>query len=467
MIQNTPPATEKSWPDYRAVWRWHFYASLFCLPFVIILAISGSIYLFKPQIEAWNERAFDQLETVGTRSSAAEQITAALGAIPGSTLQGYELPQSPNAAARVIVRSEGEAIRVYVDPVRLNVLHTIPENDRFMRFIFRIHGELLAGDRGSMVVELAASWTILMIVSGLYLWWPRQAKGMGGVIYPRLGAGSRVFWRDIHAVTGVWISGLALFLLLSGLPWAKSWGNYLKAVRRVTGTAVAQQDWTTGSERAASQRPEGAEGGHGGHGDHGGGGRRGAGAPTPKDLTAVDRIAETVLPLELAPPVVIAPPGRGSTNWSAKSMAANRTQRVNLVVDGANGEIKSREGFSDRRLIDRIVAVGIAAHEGALFGWPNQLLGLLTACGLILLCVSGVVMWWRRRDQGMLGAPKRILPPRFSFGLLLLLVIFGVYLPLFGGSLLVVLLVEKTILARIPKVHRWLGLNGAAAEGPG
>lgn len=455
MIQNPPATPQKSWPDYRAVWRWHFYASLFCLPFVIILSISGSIYLFKPQIEAWNERAYDNLNHVERPQSAADQIAAALSALPGSTMQGYELPIAANDASRVIVRSEGEAIRVYVDPVTLEVLRTIPENDRFMRLIFRIHGELLAGDRGSMVVELAASWTILMIVSGLYLWWPRQAKGLGGVLYPRFSSGSRVFWRDIHSVTGVWISGFALFLLLSGLPWAKSWGNYLKAVRRWTGTAVAQQDWTVGSERSPRKGPEG---GHAGHGDHGGG-RRGPAAPTPKDLAAVDRIAETVRPLALAPPVVIAPPARGATTWTAKSMAANRTQRVNLVVDGDTGAIVSREDFSDRALIDRIVGVGIAAHEGALFGWPNQLLGVTTAAGLILLCVSGVVMWWRRREPGSLGAPKRILEPRFSIGLLALLVVFGVYLPLFGASLLVVLLIEKTILVRLPKVNRWLGLS--------
>ena len=56
--------------------------------------------------------------------------------------------------------------------------------------------------------------------------------------------------------------------------------------------------------------------------------------------------------------------------------------------------------------MDRIVGVGIAAHEGQLFGWPNQLLGLLTAVGLILLCASGLIMWWRRREQGVLARRK-------------------------------------------------------------
>jgi transposase len=33
---------------YRTVWRWHFYAGLFCIPFVLWFATTGTIYLFKP-----------------------------------------------------------------------------------------------------------------------------------------------------------------------------------------------------------------------------------------------------------------------------------------------------------------------------------------------------------------------------------------------------------------------------------
>jgi uncharacterized iron-regulated membrane protein len=37
---------------YRTVWRWHFYARLFVIPFMLILATTGIIYLFKPQLDA-------------------------------------------------------------------------------------------------------------------------------------------------------------------------------------------------------------------------------------------------------------------------------------------------------------------------------------------------------------------------------------------------------------------------------
>ncbi|MGH8315098.1 MAG: PepSY-associated TM helix domain-containing protein, partial [Steroidobacterales bacterium] len=202
--------------DYRAVWRWHFYAGLFCIPFIVLLSITGSIYLFKPQIEAALDRPYDGLRLTAPTAGAGRQVLAALAAVPGGQLDAYELPVRANDAARVIVRdATGEAQRVYVHPQTLQVLAVVPERDRPMQVIKRIHGELLMGDGGSIAVELAASWAIVMIVTGLYLWWPRKERAatarFAGILYPRLRASGRTFWRDLHAVTGVWVSVLALF----------------------------------------------------------------------------------------------------------------------------------------------------------------------------------------------------------------------------------------------------------------
>ncbi|HXY33724.1 MAG TPA: PepSY domain-containing protein [Planctomycetaceae bacterium] len=458
-MNEIPAAALKTWPDYRAVWRWHFYASLFCIPFVIVLSISGGIYLFKDEVEAWQDRPYDHLEVHGPPAAAAEQIRAAVAAVPDGGFDGYQLPESATAAAQVLVRQHDHVVRVYVHPETLAVLHTVQEDERLMGIVRKLHGELLAGEYGSMVVELAASWTIIMIVTGLFLWWPRQARGLAGVLYPRFDGGSRMMWRDLHAVTGVWICTFALFMLVSGLPWAKSWGNYLRTVRRLTGTASARQDWTIGGKQVADDRTSGESDQHVGHDHHGGGRRRRGGERLPKDLSAVDRVIAVVRPLDLPPPVVIGPPARGTALWTAKSLTANRPKRVDLTVDGETGDVVTRQDFAGRQLIDQAVAVGIAAHEGRLFGWPNQLLGLLTAAGLDLICVSGLVMWWKRRDHGVLGAPKVVLRPRVSFGLLALVVMFGVYLPLFGTSLIAVSLVERLVLRRIPRVRDWLGLS--------
>ena len=87
-------------PLYRKIWRWHFYAGLFVLPFTVVLSVTGSIYLFKPQIDRWEERSFLALGTAGAVSADA-QLAAAKAANPGLRFEAYRLPRAPGDAAMI------------------------------------------------------------------------------------------------------------------------------------------------------------------------------------------------------------------------------------------------------------------------------------------------------------------------------------------------------------------------------
>lgn len=456
-----PHNLNRRWPTTATVWRWHFYAGLFCIPFVLWLAVTGSIYLFRPQVEALIDAPYANLAITGPRASAADQAAAAVRAVPGSVLHRYELPETDRQAVQIIVGKGQDETRVYVHPQTLAVLKTVDEDQRLMRIVFRLHGELLAGTLGSYLVELAASWTIVMLLSGLFLWWPRRG-GLGGVVYPRLGAGGRRFWRDLHAVTGFWVSAFALFLLVSGLPWAKSWGGYLKAVRGVVEGHPVKQDWTTGRADELRQRvaaDAGTRAMMGEHAEHHGM----AMAHPAVSYVPLDRLIATLGPLRLATPVLVSPPTGPGQPWTAKSDAANRPLRTDLTLDGDTGKLLSRKDFAQRRLVDRLVGYGVAIHEGQAFGWLNQLLNLLTALGLILLAVSSVVLWLRRRPEGVLGAPRAGEPRPAALAFFTLVIALGLFLPLMGISLLAVLAVERLVLVHLPGVRRWLGLRGVRA----
>jgi len=99
-ITENAPKTQRGL-TYNAVWRWHFYAGLFCIPFAIWLSITGSIYLFKPQIESWLDSAYDTLTITGQRATPKAQVEAALAAVPGSLLNAYEMPLTGNSAVRI------------------------------------------------------------------------------------------------------------------------------------------------------------------------------------------------------------------------------------------------------------------------------------------------------------------------------------------------------------------------------
>ncbi len=169
-------------------------------------------------------------------------------------------------------------------------------------------------------------------------------------------------------------------------------------------------------------------------------------------------VVDAVLPLNLPHPVQISPPAGKTTVWTVASQTPNRPQRVTLAVDGTTGEILSKHGFADLHVIDQAVNTGIALHEGQLFGWPNQLLGVFATLGLALLSGSGVVMWWRRRRPGVLGAPEPSALKGLSLVTVSLVTILGIALPVFGLSLLFVLALEKFLFARWLSARHWLGL---------
>ena len=411
---------------YRALWRWHFHAGLFCIPFVLVLALTGSIYLFKPQIDALADRAVDSLPITGARATGEAHIAAAIASLPGSKLFVYEVPREADDAVRVhLYAPDGTGRIVYVHPETLAVLKTVPHTARLTEFVRTLHGELLAGRTGSLLVELAACWALIMIVTGLYLWWPRETRGLAGALYPRLHSGSRVFWRDLHSVAGIWISALALFLLITALPWTTVWGAGFTELRKL-GAPALQQDWSTNraDEHAQHLRD-----------------MRASGAPLTTPVM-LDDIVRRVNALHLDPPVRIYLPSEQQPHWRVRSETQNRP-RVREIEFDAHGSLLRDDGFAQKPLLDRIVGVGIAAHEGQLFGPANQALGLLTALGLVTMSVSAIVMWWRRRPDGKLGVPApRVTGFRIGPALGAAIAALAVLLPVFGASLVLLTLVN-------------------------
>jgi uncharacterized iron-regulated membrane protein len=468
-----PPTTTAL--DHRTVWRWHFYAGLFCIPFVLWLATTGTIFLFSENIQSLIDRPLSHL-SITHPATVNAQVQAALAAVPNTTLDSYQLPLTPTSPSEVLLDRGAQQFRVYIQPQTLAVLKVDNEDHRIDRLVFKLHGELMIGKYGSWIVELAASWAVIMILTGLFLWWPSSAKGLAGVLYPRLRSGGRAFWKDIHAVTGIYVSFFALFLLFTGLPWAKSWGGYLKAVRHFTADRITAQDWTTSTAEIAAARVQRSQSAAsmdmpgmdmGGHAQHVAFGRHLTTLTGPNAFVAIDKMVATVAPLHLAEPVLVSPPMRAGGNWTAKSDTRDRPLQVDLVLDAKTGAILKRTGFSSKPLIDRMVGTGIAAHEGALFGWTNKLLSLFTASGLVLLSLSGLIMWRKRKpetvpgQQPVLGAPTPTRRVRFSAGLITIMVALGLYFPFLGGSMILVLLTEKFILRRIRFTQHWLGLSQA------
>lgn len=456
---------------YRTVWRWHFYAGLLVMPMVLVLSLTGAIYLFKPQVERWEERTWRGLPAASS-VSPDEQVAAALAAFPGSSLSSYRVPEADGDAALVHLALPGagddaKPMRdVFVSP-QGRVIGSLDPDRRMMQVVHDVHGQLLLGKRGSWLVELAASWAIVLILTGLYLWWPAKV-GLAGIVWPRFGRGAKAVLRDLHAVTGFWVSGLAMVLLLTGLPWADVWGSAFKVVRAEMGWVKGRQDWTIGGQPADAEE-------HAEH-QHGTMGKRTPTMPmgshvmpdgsimTMSPVTLGEIVAEAKSQ-HLAFPVIVTPPGgpqrfggKATNQWSVRSDTQNRPLRVSLTYDPMTGCQTSRETFADKHVIDRVVGYGVAWHEGHLFGVINHVIGVCTALMLSALSVTGFILWRRRKPAAKLGAPAPSKLPVRMGGAVALTLLLSLLLPMLAISLALVLALEFAVLRRLPATANWLGL---------
>jgi uncharacterized iron-regulated membrane protein len=434
-------------PLYRTFWRWHFYAGLLVLPFVIVLATSGTVFLFKPQIERWEERAFRALPVDGA-VLPSQQVQAALAAFPGARLHSYRLPRAAGDAAMIHLALAGStAMRdVFVSP-QGRVLGSLDTDRRITEVARRIHGQLLLGQRGGWLVELAACWAIVMLITGLYLWWPR-GRGAAGVIWPR----RRALLRDLHAVTGFWISTLALVLLLTGLPWTDVWGNAFRTVRAQMGWVQGAPQWNAGGHEGPSHDEHAAHDHNAMHAD-----------AAPGSLAALDAVVAKAATENLAfPAMVLAPDaalfGVASPDWVVTSQTQNRPRGMSITYERSSGEEVSREAFSQRHPIDRVIGYGQAWHEGALFGAINQVIGVLTAAALVTLALTGFLMWRRRKPAGVLGAPPLPAERRRLVGVAIATVLLALALPLLAASLVLLWLIDRLLPRVSPGAAAWLGL---------
>jgi uncharacterized iron-regulated membrane protein len=85
---------------YRAFWRWHFYAGLLVMPILMLLALTGGLYLFKDEIEHIQHRSLMEVAPAETSTSPQAWADAALIAAPGRLAQLTPPGDGPRGARR-------------------------------------------------------------------------------------------------------------------------------------------------------------------------------------------------------------------------------------------------------------------------------------------------------------------------------------------------------------------------------
>lgn len=441
---------------YRAIWRWHFFAGLLVIPFMLNLAITGSLYLFKDEI---NDTFFAYRYIVAdgpTTLKPSEIVAAAVAAVPGSTASSYKEPSGSTRSAIVTVAGHKGNILVFVDPHDGKVLDQVASDNEFNWVVKKIHSLDYFGTFANRLVEIVGGFALMLVVTGVYLWWPRRQAG--GVMSVRGTPSTRVFWRDTHAVTGAIAGIMIFFLAATGMPWSGYWGGKANAWLTAHDLGYPAQLWdavpsSSKSTHHVVDQP----------------GWIVENAPVPDsqmDMAhmnpmqmqpiGLDAAMDVARKARIAPGFDMAIPGDDKGVYTASVYPDDLSKERTIHIDQYSGKRLIDLSFGQYAVFGRWIEWGINVHQGQEWGLFNQLLMLATCLSIILMCISAVVMWWKRRPSGRLGVPP--MPPRRSvyIGLWIIAAAFGLAFPMTGIAIVAMVLIDQAILRLVPPLRRVL-----------
>ena len=436
------PAQSSSVNLYRAVWRWHFYAGLFVLPFLISLAVTGALYLFRDEFDNFIHSNLKRIEVAQNVPKAlpSDILAAAVAAVPGTAVK-YTTPGDPGASTEITVSTAEGKRAVYVNTYTGQVAGSLPDRGTIMWTIRYIHSLKYFGAYTRYLIEIAAGWSILLVATGIYLWWPR--KQSGGVLTVRGTPKKRVFWRDTHAVTGIFVGFFIVFLAVTGMPWSGVWGAKVN-------------EWANGSNFGypAGVRTDVPMSGE--HLDHMAKTSWSLEQAKVPESTAsatgqpigIDAAIARFDGLGLAPGYTVVLPTKPTGVYSGSVYPDDLSKQRVVHLDQYSGKPLIDMSYSDYGPLGKVLEWGINVHMGQQFGLANQIVLLAACVGIVLLAVSAGIMWWKRRPRGSLGVPPLPQDKRVLRGLLALLAIGGILFPLVGASLLVMLVLDLIVQSR-------------------
>ncbi|CAN7325057.1 PepSY-associated TM helix domain-containing protein [Caballeronia sp. LjRoot31] len=444
---------------HRLLWRWHFYAGLFVMPLLLVLAITGTLYCFQPQIEPllYHDRMIVDARTQPRLSQqvllAKATVAEPRDAVPTTAV----INTDPRRSAEFVFRlRSGLSESVYLNPYTGDVLGRLSVENRLMKQIRNLHRGLMLGKTGEILMELAACWTLVMIGTGIALWWPK-ARQAGGRFVPRLSSSKgRVWWRELHAVGGAWLALGALFFVLSGLPWSSTWGKQFKALATSAQLGYPQGAWGRAHVHSAKPAMDMA--------DPSMAGMKMDDLPLPQTPWAVgdthvpqstadamdgtiplDKVIALAAQAGVTDGYDIALPTTAEGVYTVSYFPADPQDERTLHIDRYSGQILSDIAYRDYGRVAQWISYGTSLHMGRYFGVANQILSSAISLGLAAMSISGFVMWRKRKPGRAIGAPSRPVlhsPMRAWVGGLTAL---GIVFPMMGLTMLIVWISDRLL----------------------
>jgi uncharacterized iron-regulated membrane protein len=311
----------------------------------------------KHDASGFEHRVALSLEAIRTKLGAEFGRQASLSFLP---------PREADDSLSVLVRGAWKGT-VFIDPFSGAELGRRGENEGIVNFLFKLHSSLFMDDIGRSVLAIIALCYLLLLTTGLILWWPRCGQS-GWRIELRRGWVRSLF--NLHRVTGATLGVLIAVSVATGVYMA--WQPLRGFVTTLSGEKPMRAPALPLASRSAS------------------------GARLPVD-TLVDtaragfaqsRVYLVQVPAKADLPVHVRLHLPDDPHPNGRTL---------VWVDPVTGKILAAQRWNKLDVGARAVAVIYPLHTGVLGGPVLEAVVMMNGLTLAGMTATGLWLWWRRR----------------------------------------------------------------------
>lgn len=360
----------------------HLWLGLISGIFVCFLGITGCILAFEREIEDITQpyRFTEVQNSTLLAPSRLKQI--ADQQVPGkhSHSIGYQVGKS---AQVVYYAADPEYYWiVFLNPYTGAVLKVKNMDDDFFRIVIMGHYYLwLPPDVGQPVLASATLMFLFLLISGLFLWWPKNRAAMKKRFSLKLNAKWKRVNYDLHNVLGFYMTWILIFIAISGLVmgfqwfagsvyWISSGGESIKPFKETySDTTAIKPDIhkQPAIDLLWARTMTGLPGYTGGVEIH-----------VPEN----DKLA-----------IEVAINPDTDTYWQADYLYYDQYTLKEIPVDHIFGKL------SDASLADRISRMNYDIHIGAIAGLTGKIMAFFASLVAASLPITGFIIWWGRKKK--------------------------------------------------------------------
>jgi uncharacterized iron-regulated membrane protein len=357
----------------------HRYVGLALAAVLAMSGTTGALITFNGEIDRATHPALRQVAPGTARVGADVLAAGARQAWPRDPVRMIVFPESPGDAVEVWYK--GSSMRAYLDPRDGRILGVRDMRDSLLGLFVELHTNLLAGDAGRAVIGWCGLAALVLVVLGVWLWWPRRGRWRAALTV-KWEAGAARVWLDVHKVAGI-LSAVFLVVIAAT-------GAALALPKVVTDPLLAA---VTG-QGATRPAPVSAR-------------RAGPSAP----LDAMMQRARATFPEGRITRLMLPATPQGAVTVRMRLPGEiHQLGRTFVYFDRYDGTLLRADAVADAGLAARINAWFYPLHTGVYGGVGTRLLNVVAGLSLAVLSLSGAWMWVRSRLAKRRAARQRVSP---------------------------------------------------------